>query len=215
MHEPVRADLPDIDPIIDETPDPDAVLTQRFVAAVGGKAEHSDSTMTADLVFAEVYQRWSALIFSVARRAMGDEHEAADVTQRVFISAWQSRANFNPTAGSLPGWLLGITRRRIADRWTERARPTNNTTDELPEHDGDLVPNDPRVDQIIDRVVLADELAKLGYPPGDILRLAFFDDLTHGEIAERLSLPLGTVKSHIRRSLTRLRTRLEVTRDEP
>ena len=156
--------------------------------------------------FAAVYSRWSPLVYSTARRVLIDAHEAADVTQEVFVSAWRSRATFDPERGSLPGWLVTITRRRIADHLERRARQAD-PTDTPPADSGDSP-----VDEAVDRILIADELARLGEPPATIMRLAFYEQLTHAEIAESLQLPLGTVKSHIRRSLQRLRDRWEVDR---
>jgi RNA polymerase sigma factor (sigma-70 family) len=178
------------------------------------EADEADARLAAafpyggEPTFAAVYARWSPLIYSTARRALGDTHDAADLTQEVFVSAWRSRAAYDPDRGSLAGWLMTITRRRIADRWDRRSREA--TPSDAPPAD----PGHRPLDDTIDRILVADELARLGEPPGTIMKLAFYDQLTHAEIADALHLPLGTVKSHIRRSLERLRQRWEVDRGE-
>ena len=160
--------------------------------------------------WAEAYQRWSALVYTIALKSVGNAEDAADITQAVFVSAWRGRASFNPEAGAVPSWLVGITRRRVVDHFRARSRVREISVEYTPESP-DKTSVSQRTDQVIDRVVLADEIAELGPPADQIIRLAFYSDLTHQQISAQLNMPLGTVKTHIRRALVRMRTRLEVT----
>jgi RNA polymerase sigma factor (sigma-70 family) len=157
-----------------------------------------------------LYVRFGALVYSLARRALVGQADAEDVTQQVFVSAWRGRDTFDPERGSLAGWLVTITRNRISDMLRARQRD-----DRVLVHlAASVTTEDPAVpsDQVVNRVVVADELARLPEAQRLVMTLAFYSDLTHEQIAEVLQMPLGTVKSHIRRGLQRLRSRLEADR---
>jgi len=157
---------------------------------------------------AELYRRHASLVHTLALRAVRDHHDAEEITQRVFVSAWRGRHTIDPARGSAGAWLVGITRNAIADLLAQRARSTRNlhavSDDPLPR--ARTVALDAHV---TDRVLLAHALAELGEPRASVLRMAFADDLTHEQIARSLGLPLGTVKSHVRRGLLRLRNSIE------
>jgi RNA polymerase sigma factor (sigma-70 family) len=155
-----------------------------------------------------VYDRYGGAVLHLALRTLGNRADAEDVTQTTFVAAWQGRETFDPDRGGMLGWLLTIARRKAIDRLrsatrearvadTIRALPEPATPGETPE-------------RVLDRLVVADELAQLPAEQRRTLELAFYDDLTHPQIAAVTGLPLGTVKSHIRRGMANLRQRWEV-----
>ncbi|MDN5771437.1 MAG: sigma-70 family RNA polymerase sigma factor [Microlunatus sp.] len=155
----------------------------------------------------EAYRRYSPLVYTVALRSLGDVTDAEDVLQQVFIAAWKGRDRYRPERARLPTWLMGIARNKIVDAHAARGR-RRRIQNEVVSNSSDRVSTEP-VD-VAQQLMLADEIAKLDTVPQQVLRLAFYEDLTHTQIAERLQLPAGTVKSHIRRSLIKLRNRVEV-----
>ncbi|MFE0450018.1 sigma-70 family RNA polymerase sigma factor [Streptomyces sp. NPDC058914] len=157
---------------------------------------------------AAAYRRWSALVHTLARRSLGDTGEAEDVTQLVFLGVWRGRAGYRPERGTVGGWIVGITRRKIADALAARTRRAELVASAasvlvLTDQGGD------RAETALDRVLLRGELAMLPAPQRQVLRLAFYEDLSQTQIAARTGWPLGTVKSHARRGLHQLRRRLE------
>ncbi|MET7776719.1 sigma-70 family RNA polymerase sigma factor [Streptomyces sp. NPDC005388] len=150
------------------------------------------------------YHRWGTLVHTLAGRSLGDTREAEDITQQVFLAAWQGRRGYRPERGAFVGWLVGITRRKIADALSARTRRTD-----LVAAAGallDLVDDTrARPETVLDRVLLRGQLASLPAPQRRVLHLAFYEDLTQPQIAQRTGWPLGTVKSHSRRGLHQLR----------
>ncbi len=161
----------------------------------------------------EAWTRWSGLVHTLALRALGNHHDAEDVTQQVFVAAWRSRHTLDPARGTVPGWLVGITRHTVADARAQRARRARDADAAARE----LLPGShapPPEERLAARLLLADALDRLGEPRATAIRLALVDELTHEEVARRLDLPLGTVKSHIRRGLLTLRHHLEEVTDD-
>ncbi|MFI9646476.1 sigma-70 family RNA polymerase sigma factor [Streptomyces sp. NPDC052040] len=180
-------------------PAPDT-LTDEAVAR--GLVAGDEACLTA------AYRRWSPLVEHMALRSLGDAREAEDVTQQVFLGVWRGRGGYRAERGALPGWIVGITRRKIADALAARS------------HRGELVasvgaapapagPVDARPEAVLDRVLVRGELARLPAAQQRVLHLAFYEDLTQTQIAARTGWPLGTVKSHARRGLLQLRRCLE------
>lgn len=153
------------------------------------------------------YDRFGSLVWSLCRRAVATEADAEDIVQQVFISAWKSRERYDPQRAPLGAWLVGIAKYRILDAQRAAGRRRDSASEHV-----ELAESEPAVDQLdglADRLVIVDALNALPEERRTVLERAFFSDLTHPQIAEELSLPLGTVKSHIRRGLASLRQHLE------
>ncbi|MGY0020758.1 RNA polymerase sigma factor [Streptomyces sp. cg35] len=153
---------------------------------------------------ADLYRRWSPLVLRLSRRALGDTCDAEDITQQVFLAAWRGRAGYRPELGSPAAWLTGITRHHIADALASRSRwaaVLDGVTAECT-----VVVEE--TEAALDRVLVSQELARLPVPQRTVLWLAFYEDLTQPQIADRTGWPLGTVKSHARRGMQRLSARL-------
>ena len=158
----------------------------------------------------EVFRRSAPLIYTIAYRALGSSTDGEEITQEVFVSAWRARENYQAEKGSVSGWLIGIARHRIVDR--QRARGRDLRLVQAVTKQTDVQVQSEALSTLIDRIVLTEEIGRLPHPRGTILHLAFWEGRSYPQIAEQLDLPLGTVKSHARRALLHLRTRLaEVT----
>lgn len=155
------------------------------------------------------WQQFGTLIFTFCSRSIRDRDLAADCTQETFLSAWRSRHTFDPARGTLAGWLIGIARFKVLD--VHRASPRVP----IPVSDDHLGSEpsveDPGADVLSDRMLVAHALEMLSPRARSVVELAFYSDLTQTQIAEKLALPLGTVKSDMRRALQRLRAHLETS----
>lgn len=155
------------------------------------------------------YDAHGALIHSYCRRSVGED-QAADVTQEVFVTAWKIRDRFDPAKGSLRSWLYGIARFKVLGAL--RSRPQLHSVDLEQVDQAPPRPSGPtEVELLTDRMLLLDALAEFSPRVKELVHLAYVEDLTHTQISDRTRLPLGTVKSDLRRALQRLRIELETS----
>jgi RNA polymerase sigma-70 factor, ECF subfamily len=150
---------------------------------------------------AQLYERYSPIVYSVALRVLGDTAAAEDILQEVFMQLWRTADSFDASRGSLPAWLAVITRNRAID--SLRKRRQESYIAEM------VVPAEPdlasRVEWNCALEKIRSALGSMPAPQRSALEMAFFDGLTHIEIAERTGNPLGTIKTRIRAGLATLR----------
>jgi RNA polymerase sigma-70 factor, ECF subfamily len=158
---------------------------------------------------AEVYDRYSRAVWSVAMSVTRTDHLAQEAVQDTFLRAWRAADAYDPNRDLGP-WLMTIARHASLDLIRREFRPTRGGH----EAEQDAVVEDPGIDQVWTAWQVQEALGRLNEEERLIVRLSFFEDLTQTQIAERLGLPLGTVKSRSHRAHRRLAELLSHLRDD-
>jgi RNA polymerase sigma-70 factor (ECF subfamily) len=159
---------------------------------------------------ARTYDLMGPVVFSLAVRMLRDRPAAEDVTQDIFVQVWRQAANYDTSRGSPEAWIMMIARTRILDRLRSRSagivlKPVGDNLPDAP--DAEDWPEDLAITRE-NAVNVRMALAELPNDQKHAIELAFFDGLTHVEISEKLSVPLGTIKTRIRLGLMKIRDRL-------
>lgn len=153
---------------------------------------------------AQLYERYSSIVYAVALRVLGDTGAAEDVLQEVFLQLWRSPQTYDASRGSLPAWLAVITRNRAIDLLRKR-KPDIDIADVV-------VYCDPKIFQSAEwsgaLEKIRGSLSTMPVAQRSAMEMAFFEGLTHMEIAKKTGDPLGTIKTRIRSGLTILRKAL-------
>ena len=182
--------------------------------------ELMDRLASQDLsAFEALYDRYGDLVYSVSLRVVGDSYVAEDVTQDVFLRVWRRPDQFDVRRGKFVTWLLSVARNRSIDHRRSQSRRMRH--EQLPSAEGeeDLLPStderdDPAVATVIadDRAAVRTAMEVLPAEQKLAIQLAYFGGLTQQEIANKLSQPLGTVKTRIRLGMQKMRVALEERR---
>jgi len=157
---------------------------------------------------AEVIDAYGGLVWSLARKYFGRSAEAEDAVQDAFIAVWKAADRYNPEVAAESTYIAMIARRRMIDQLRkEGRRPAAQPLDASPE------PKVESNDRLVDEEQVATILKvinDLDPPQPDLIKHSLMDGMTHPEIAEKTGLPLGTVKTHIRRGLIKVRQALGI-----
>jgi RNA polymerase sigma-70 factor (ECF subfamily) len=174
------------------------MITDRTEAALMLRVQAGE-----DAALRQVYDLHAERLFRILVLLLQDHHQAEDVLQQVFLQAWQTAARYDPLRAPLSAWLTSIARSRALDMLRRRRKETP-----LAARSGVDPPPQP------ERVDLLGALADLTALERRAVELNYFGGYPHREIAQLLGLPLGTVKSTIRRALQKMRSDLEEGRGE-
>jgi RNA polymerase sigma-70 factor (ECF subfamily) len=156
---------------------------------------------------AALYDATFTRVFGLVQRIVRDSALAEEVVEDAYFQVWRQAVRFDPTRGKALTWLLAMARSRAIDALRREARFDHDTLDgyHRPETASAQPPHDELLDLARHQADLHQALMLLGAQPRQLVSMSFFRGLSHEEIAEQMGLPLGTVKSQIRRALLALR----------
>ena len=183
----------------------DLDANRKLIAAALGRIPAGDRT-----ALQTVYRLTSAKLFGVALRILGTQAEAEDVLQEVYLTVWRKAADFDPHRASPMTWLIAIARNRAIDRLrATRQNRHMEPIDQAVEIADSAIPADSALEAAQDYAKLHGCLDSLETRERNALRGAFFDGNTYEDLATRMKVPLGTMKSWIRRAMIKLKRCLE------
>jgi RNA polymerase sigma-70 factor, ECF subfamily len=155
----------------------------------------------------ELYDRFGGVAYRLALRVLRDPALAQDAVQDAFLAVWRTAVSFDPARGKASTWLLTLVHRRAVDVVRREDRRRAEPLDDAPVAAGDAVDESAEVREERRRVQAA--LAQLAPDQREALELAYYGGLSQSELAERLGVPLGTVKSRMFTGLSKLRDLLD------
>lgn len=189
-----------------------AAMTSKY-----GDGASSDVTLVNRLLqkdvgaFEELYDRHSRIVYALVVRILQQSPTAEEVVQDVFLQLWRNAAQYQVARGPFVPWLLTLARNRALDHLrlkSERQRRREDQTEELP-----AISQAPEYEKALDEKRRAERvrslIGTLSAPQKKAIEMAYFEGLSHSEIANALHEPLGTVKSWIRNGLLRLKEGLQ------
>ncbi len=158
---------------------------------------------------AELYDRHGRFVYALALRIVRDRGDAEDLTQDVFVQAWKQSDRFDAGRGQVATWLMNMTRARAIDLLRRRRVRPQPADDDAPIDTTDIAPApDVQLDWSRRAEAVQQAMSSLPVLQRMAVELAFFEGLTHVEIAEQLEVPLGTIKTRVRQGLLKLRDSL-------
>ncbi len=159
-----------------------------------------------------VYREYGRLVYSVSKSVIGSAELAEEITQQTFLKAWRAAATVDPGRDLAP-WLVTIARRTAIDMYRQESRQKAGNLDDVSVSHPALVVQPPSVDQTWESWQVRQALEELPDDERELMRLQHTEGLSQSQVAERLGVPLGTVKSRTHRAHRRLAARLGYLRE--